>query len=757
MLRTLGRKSPEGRGYLWNWMMGAVRNASDTEKLGIDAAEKKLNDKVSEIFDEPGMEWNDLYSMERKMPKAKMRYFSANGEWVEEELTQGNLLYIYMVNKMTDGRMKLRQMNITDENVEDIKKALDPRFVELADWIQEEFLPGLRDRYNETHKRLFGTSMASIENYFPLRILGGVIEEKRNVGDQEQKTLPTDITGAIIKRTVNAKQLNLAGTDAFSLVVEHVREMEHWNAYAEASRDFSTLLKYKRFQNQLKQLNTIYGAGKDLMNLFWDTVNLSVGAFRPTTTPTDKAFLNLAKGVTAAKISFRAYTAIKQILSWPAFLADTNPLILGKNTLPINWKKNWDWAMENLPNFKKRVESRKAGLDILEDTSLDSKFWGTDFAKWINQNGMFMNAFVDALTVSIGARSVYETKKARYLEEGFSEEEADKKAKMDAEVAYNETQQSSEKEFMSTMQAHRTVANVALSAYRNSSMGYQRQLHQALRTLGRMARKGYKSEAIEYMTKQLEREGLSTEDAEKAAINRYERAGWQALVRVAVFGWLVQFAWNLGAHAIYLLFGDDPDEKKNMLVEDATHALIGGPIEGLAAGNIMSEAFNMIKNGENLRNWDPTTLPIMSDIKSTISKMSSDPVAGANDLVYLAAQIGLGTNPQTISDAIVAIVDACNGDFETAREVMFCIMRILAVPQSQLDQLMIDEIGMSAKDARELSYEDVARRYVDYKMNRNAPVTGSLYSDELRKKREKTLNTTFKKKYNERKKLKEEE
>lgn len=757
MLRTLGRKTPEGRGYLWNWMMGAVRKASDDEKLGLDAAEKKLNDKVKEIFDDPKMEWNDLYSLERKMPKSKMTYFSANGEWVTEELTQGNLLYIYMVNKMTDGRMKLRQMNITEEDVQEIKKALDPRFVELADWVQEEFLPGLRDRYNETHKRLFGTSMASIENYFPLRILGGVIEEKRNVGDQEGKALPTDITGAIIKRTVNSKQLNLAGTDALSLVVEHLREMEHWNAYAEASRDFSTLLKYKRFQNQLKQLDTVYGAGKDLLDLFWDTVNLSVGAFRPKTTPTDKAFLNLAKGVTAAKISFRAYTAIKQILSWPAFIADTNPLILAKNTLPINWKKNWDWAMENLPNFKKRVESRKAGIDILEDTSLDSKFWGTDFAKWINQNGMFMNAFVDALTVSIGAKSVYETKKARYIEEGFSEEEADKKAKYDAEVAYNETQQSSEKEFMSTMQAHRTVANVALSAYRNSSMGYQRQLHQALRTLNRMSRKGYKQESIEYMTKQLEREGLSEADAKKAAEDRYKRAGYQALIRVAVFGWLVQFAWNLGAHAVYMLFGDDPDEKKAMLREDATHALIGGPIEGLAAGNIMSEAFNMIKNGENLRNWDPTTLPIMSDIKSTISKMSSDPVAGANDLVYLAAQIGLGTNPQTLSDAIVAIVDACDGDFETAREVMFCIMRILAVPQSQLDQLMIDEIGMKAKDARELSYEDVAKRYVDYKMKRNAPVTGKFYDEELRKKREKSLNTTFKKKYNERKKLKGEE
>ena len=75
---------------------------------------------------------------------------------------------------------------------------------------------------------------------------------------------------------------------------------------------------------------------------------------------------------------------------------------------------------------------------------------------------------------------------------------------------------------------------------------------------------------------------------------------------------------------------------------------------------------------------------------------------------------------------------------------------------SEIDKLMIDEIGMTAKDGRELSYEDVAKRYVDYKMRRNAPLTGFAYSDELREKREKSHQTTFKKKVNERKKLKEE-
>lgn len=50
----------------------------------------------------------------------------------EREMTQGNLMYIYMVNKMLDGRMKLRKMGITEENVADIEEVLDSRLIELA-------------------------------------------------------------------------------------------------------------------------------------------------------------------------------------------------------------------------------------------------------------------------------------------------------------------------------------------------------------------------------------------------------------------------------------------------------------------------------------------------------------------------------------------------------------------------------------------------------------------------------------------------
>ena len=50
--------------------------------------------------------------------------------------TNGQLAYVYAVNKMTDGAMKLRAMGISEEQVEEMKAALPVRIVKLVDAIQ---------------------------------------------------------------------------------------------------------------------------------------------------------------------------------------------------------------------------------------------------------------------------------------------------------------------------------------------------------------------------------------------------------------------------------------------------------------------------------------------------------------------------------------------------------------------------------------------------------------------------------------------
>ena len=91
-----------------------------------------LDRKAAELFGGKVKTWGDLIRRVGKLPKGTVSFWNG-GEMQEREMTQGNLMYIYMVNKMLDGRMKLRKMGITEENVADIEEVLDSRLIELAD------------------------------------------------------------------------------------------------------------------------------------------------------------------------------------------------------------------------------------------------------------------------------------------------------------------------------------------------------------------------------------------------------------------------------------------------------------------------------------------------------------------------------------------------------------------------------------------------------------------------------------------------
>ena len=751
MLRLFGEKSINGEGYLYNKFMRGWLESSERAYIGQRDAKAELDAKASAVFGKQ-MRWSDIYDIERKMPRVKVSWYGEGGK-KEHELTQGQLLYIYMVNKMADGRMKLRKMGIDEDAVEAIRAQMDERFLTLADWLQDEYLVNLRNKYNAIHERLFGAPMAAIENYFPLKINKRDLNRNEDIAAPDYESLPSTTTGSIIKRRRNSKALDLLNADAFSVVIEHIDQMEQWAAFAEFNKDVNALLSYKRFRNQVQNMVSVYGAGPALWKNFKNVASLAGNSYRPAGKDDliDSKVVNIAKGVTAAKISFRVYTALKQFLSMPAFLADANVAYLASD-LATPWKA-WNWAMKELPLFEKRWKSRMAGDSRLMDTELDSKFFRTKIYDTMSRLGMAPNAFVDALTVAVGAHAIYRTKYDGYIKDGFTKEQANKKAKQDATVLFNETQQSSESAFLSTLQLDRTVTAAALSVYRNSSMGFQRQVHDALRNIGKMMKPGYKEESIAFMTKQMVRDGLTEEQAARAAERRYNRGLWRNATRVAVFGFLVEFAWNLGSSIAYLLFGDDDDKKQEMLQEAFVHALVGGTIEGLAGGSLMSEALNMVAKGESLRNYNPSLLPIISDIKRASSMMSYDPVAGANELVNLAVQAGIGVNPQTLTDSVVAIVDACGGDMETSREAMLLIMRVLQVPQSQVDQIYIDELGASAASARRMSYREMAKRYARYKVAKGAPITGWAYPEELEEKREKAYLKRFKTLTNERKEL----
>lgn len=726
MLRMFGKKNVNGEGYLWNRFMRSWVDATENEYTGYRDDLKELDAKVSEVYGKK-MKWADLFTLERKMGKVPVEFWDG-GERKQHELTQGNLLYIYMVDKMSDGRMKLRYMGITEQNVQHITEILDPKFKELADWLQEEYLVNKRNKYNEVHKRMFGAPMAAIDNYFPLKILKNALDKEEDVAEDDNAgiVLPGTTTNGIIKRTRNNKPLDVTGADAFNVIADHLQEMEHWAAFAELTRDINTMLSYKRFRNQVMNMSSAYGAGAALWKNFRSVCKMAVGAYRPPIAELDKTAVNVAKGVTAAKVSFRVFTALKQFLSFPSYLPDASLAHLAKDVVnPVN---AWNWSMKNLPIFEKRWQSRMAGDPRLMKSDMDWKAWRSRIVEIASMIGMSPNAFVDALTVAMGAHAMYQSRYAKYKRWGFDEVTADKRAKQDATILYNSTQQSSEGAFLSPMQVDRSWLSVLFTVFRNSSMSYTRQQYDAFRNEVKLFTPGYRQRAEEFMIKQLQREGLTEEQAKKAAHGELRKGPLHNLARIAVFGFLLQFAWNLGAYLPYLILGDDDDEKKKMTDDALTHALFGS-LEGLTSGDVLSQAGNMALQGEG--NWATVTkdMPLVSDLSDILKTFPKDNVEALNDCVNLLTQSAVGVNPQSITDAMVAIMDYCGDDAQTSRECALLMARILNCPQSQLDKIYFDELSASGVEASKMTPSQIAERFARYKRHRSAPLTGWMYSD----------------------------
>ncbi len=784
MLRQFGSRNASGEGYLFDHFMRSWMDSTDKAYVNEQKAKEELDAKASEVFGDKVKRWSDLYEIVRSLPTLEVEVL--DGEDPKTfTLNQGNLLYIYMADKMTDGRMKLRKMGIDEETVEKVKDFLDPRLVQLGDWLQDDYLVQKRIIYNKVHERMFGAPMAAIDHYFPLKILGDARYQEQDVSNMadQDAVLPSTITGNIIKRRKNALPLDILHTDALSLAIEHVEDMERWAATAEWNKDINTLLSYTTFRNKVKNMSTIYGSGDALWNTFADTARMAAGTYRPKAKPgsVDSAISNIAKGVTAAKINFRVYTAFKQILSAPAFLHDVNIGNFVKNS--VNPYGSWKWAMENMPVFEKRWKSRQVGDTRLMDDPTDWKMWKTSLVQMATRMGMSPNALVDGVTCAVGARSIYESRYKKYKSIGASDELAHKRALQDAEIGYNLTQQSSEGAFVSAIQKDRTVAANMLSVFRNSSMAYTRQWVDAARNLKHRSQKGYKEDAIGFMTRQLQEQfGIDEAHAKKAAEAEYARAGRHDVARMLNMMFGVTVAWNLGASLPYLLIGDDDETKSEMMTDALLRGLAAGPTEGFAAGNLFSEFISRSFASEQTRkafrnegwgsaidsalkqggDYEVNPLPLMADIQGMIKKMGYDKFAAAQDVFNICAQSAVGVNPQTFTDMWNACMDygapgwdgtkysADADNLAHPKEIALFIMRLMNAPTSSWRNKYIDELGMNAEDAQKLSYEEMASRYAHYKHWKDAPIMGWLRGEEGREEKIGKIRKQFDKSVQER-------
>ena len=735
-LKFFGKKAANGEGYLYNYFTKQNQDALDEEQLYNEMNRNALDEKTKELFGKKkfmklvGIDGNGMKEMDIKVTD----YSNKKTGKRTIHLKQGQMLYIYLVNKETDGEMKLRAMGITEEDVAAIEENLDPRVKAMGEWLQDEYLPECQRRYQATHTKYFGAPMKEVENYFPLAINNRArnVKEDVNQDTDAMSQLAGTSTGAIVTRRVNVIPLDIENADAFEVAFNHLQEMEEWSAMLPFRQDINTLLSYTHFRNQVQNMSSVaYGSGKTLWDEFKQTAQIAAGTYKPKVNAgmMDSRIAAAMGGVAVAKISGRLWTAIKQSQSATVFLPECDFTRFVKNG--VNPYGSWKWAMENIPDFRKRVENMTYG-DVKLRQYLDELEKYHDWTKVISKLGMAPNILVDGVTCAVGARSVYETEVNRLTKLGYPKEKAEEKAYYKAVAAYNKTQQSSGGMYLSPMQVDRTYVSAALSLFKNANFAYGRMQIEACRGLARTYDfwgGKHKTALIESMTRQIMKEdGLDENTARAIAKATYNRTFRQSIGRLINFATLVPISWALYKVLPYLLTGDDDDKKTDMIEE----AVLKGFATSLSDNYVIPFASNILNAGLKVEDGKPTfdpevfryqnlyINPATSDLANIYSMIGNQKwYSVANKLGMLGVQSLIGFNPETVGSLYQAFAEADYDNGNTAKEWQIGILKAISAPEESIRELYMDELGLKSGNFKKIPLAELEKRYAERQINRD--------------------------------------
>lgn len=674
LLKAIDRNHAIGKGPLYDYFMKSshgVVEANDRIYLGVKAYNKELEEKIKELFGK-SMEnvFRDSQKSEKRIHKQYMydSNYHKEGDLYEANLNKGQAFYVWLTWRQPDRKMKLEADGWTEDSMTEIEFFIGDKYMKLGEWITDDFFPRLREeRYNPVHVRMTGTSMASRENYFPMVIAKSEIREKGELGETIIG-MPSTITGNIINRTINTLKVDTS-RNAFDLMLKYGRDMETWAATAELRQDLNFLRGSKAFKNYMEANH------KGMFDIFMRAAEVAVRSFndKQKQDSLNNGLNKILRYWAGSNIAFRLNTAMKQVLSYPAFSAYS-----GKPGYQADLFKyiftpagNMKWAKEHLPSFEERVDTGNMGIEALKDENA----FKNKLEKLTNA-GMYPNKLIDALTCAAGARAVYNFEYERAQKRGLGNEEAANLAKYNAEIAFNESQQSSSPEMMSPMQASGNVFYKALTTYQSSNIGYQRMGIEGLLEMAR-AKRIYNLN-IE--------SGMNKDEAQRTMMGSYLTG-----LRKATFGLFVMGGlWAAGGYGIagitaplisniYAMFGyGDGDEDLWFTDEQLKSIFLSAALSSLG-GTSIGQFVNAISQGNK---YDP--LSFITEMSNLISEAVKD---GFNLNVQreLAAKLGkfAGLNVETLENIYLGAESA----IREGRPDLVDFMFLINLPKSQRKEM----------------------------------------------------------------------
>lgn len=658
MIQSISRNAIGGKGFLWDALMEGKNGWVDCndKRLTMDHID---NQEILAHVQASGL--NSVADLQRLFDKQLVdkngnpyvfRFETDRTGRVDQDIrpTIGWATYIVLCFEQDDMAPTMEKMKITEEQVQQIRDMLPDAAKNFLKW-SREMLSDRRQRiYNPASLERFGTQMANIPNYFPIRRLEKnryKVEEVEQVAsaDSDQVTI---MANALIKRVRNVVEIDFQ-QNPLELLKKHLERMNGFAANVPLARNVNILLNSSGFRDQLNEQGD-----PNTYEYFKAAAKVALSSYKPKPGALDSVMIELQGWLAAGKIAWRFFTALKQLLSIPAFWTyNVSPRYKAIFIRSVLWPavKNgdegklvavWKWGMDNIPQLKERWSSRYAGNEKLAQVkdTLTAQYIAKHafLAKSVGRLGewgMIPNAAVDLFACSIGCYAVYKFELEQLQKKGYSKEEADELAKRRASIAFNESQQSSEAAFIAPSQRDRTFLAVQVSLFNNSNFGYGRKEKLARKYLWQqtfnknlrekrlaLAKKRYLERFLNEERKRLEENNNKISDvaerlrpeeidrmveskraefskrAEKEANRDAKMAYAKDVEDVVMFKWLLNMAWQMAPTAVaYWLScamraGDDEDPENPLNAETLALMFATATFRNAIGGGLLESGLN---------------------------------------------------------------------------------------------------------------------------------------------------------------------
>jgi hypothetical protein len=620
-LREIDHLSPNGQGEFFHHFMDAADAAVGVYASSMLRHVVAIGSKVNNIW---GYKNKDVASALLNIQKKANDVVVATFHFKEVMDNDGNMLparvqevniangmYLLAMWGQDRYRRGMEKRGITQEQIDALRGSIEAtedgaKYLQFMEWVRDTFLVDTRDEYDTTHVKMFGTHMDAEKNYFPAKILN--YKRDDDFDFDSGKVGELYVTG-IIKRTSTAAFINPA-VDYFSMLIDHVANMDHWAAYAELHRDLKYLLNSEAFK---ERLNNYMGGRKgknekrdgegSLYKIFWDTSAVMLDRYKLKASRVDEIIMRMTKGWATANIAGRLSTALKQFASSPLFAVYAFDPRCGREWLRAlsNPRAAVKWAMENSAAMRARVDrgdmgneflSRKiGGSDVLinEDSKIKAFMKATDeLLGKATKAGMAPNVYVDMWSSCIGLKAIYEFEIKRMTEDGKKPitDVIRKKALLRAERAVNETQQSSEGAYLSTIQKQRGIIISAIATYQNQPYAMHRKRVSGAQELWRQA---FDKEYNEALARRVENITDPAERKRELARVRREarRVAYAELAQGILGDFLFQlFGAGMGAICVACAGVDDDEIGLDMLKDALLATTISIGVGGFFLGGL---------------------------------------------------------------------------------------------------------------------------------------------------------------------------